>query len=73
MTGQIALLLRVFLLLPGAGLLATLPFVDFDKTAGILTIDVNAASVAVAVAIYAVISGGTFAWSRWVKTLGGQT
>lgn len=32
-------------------------------------IDVNAAPVAVAVAIYAVIS----AWARWVKTLRGQT
>lgn len=73
LTGQIALLLRVFILLPAAGLAATLPFVDFDKATGLLTVDVNAASIAAAVAIWGVVSGGTFAWSRWVKSLGGNT
>lgn len=73
MTGQIALLLRVFILLPAAGLAATLPFVEFDKAAGLLTVDVNAASTAVAVLIWAGVSGGTFAWSRLAKRLGGAT
>ena len=73
MTGQIALLLRVFILLPLAGLSATLPFVTYDKAAGLLTIDLNAASLAIAVLLYGLISGGTFAWSRWVKGVGGKT
>ncbi|SDJ58869.1 hypothetical protein [Salipiger marinus] len=73
MTGQIALLLRVFILLPLAGLSATLPFVTYDKTAGLLTIDLNAASLAMAVLLYGLLSGGTFAWSRWVKGVGGKT
>lgn len=73
LTGQIALLLRVFILLPLAGLAATLPFVAFDKASGILTIDLNAASIAAAVVIWGLVSGGTFAWSRWVKALGGKT
>lgn len=73
MTGQIALLLRVFILLPLAGLAATLPFVEFDKATGILSIDVNAASIAAAVVIWGLVSGSTFAWSRWVKALGGET
>ncbi|SDJ55469.1 hypothetical protein [Salipiger marinus] len=73
MTGQIALLLRVFILLPLAGLAAALPFVTYDKAAGLITIDVNAASVAAAVVLYSLVSGGTFAWSRWVKGVGGRT
>lgn len=73
MTGQIALLLRVFILLPLAGLAAALPFVTFDKAAGLLTIDLNAASLAIAVLLYGLLSGGTFAWSRWVKEAGGKT
>jgi hypothetical protein len=73
MTGQIALLLRVFILLPLAGLSATLPFVTYDKAAGLLTIDLNAASLAIAVLLYGLLSGGTFAWSRWVKEVGGRT
>lgn len=73
MTGQIALLLRVFILLPLAGLAATLPFVDYDKAAGLLTIDINAASTAIAVVLYGLLSGGTFAWSRRVRALGGKT
>jgi len=73
MTGQIALLLRVFILLPLAGLSATLPFVTFDKAAGLITIDLNAASLAIAVLLYGLLSGGTFAWSRWVKGVGGKT
>jgi hypothetical protein len=73
MTGQIALLLRVFILLPLAGLAATLPFVTYDKAAGLLTIDLNAASLAMAVLLYGLLSGGTFAWSRWVKGGGGST
>ena len=73
MTGQIALLLRVFILLPLAGLAAALPFVTFDKAAGLLTIDLNAASLAIAVLLYGLLSGGTFAWSRWVKRIGGTT
>jgi len=73
MTGQIALLLRVFILLPLAGLSATLPFVTYDKAAGLLTIDLNAASLAMAVLLYGLLSGGTFAWSRWVKGVGGKT
>ena len=73
MTGQIALLLRVFILLPLAGLSATLPFVTYDKAAGLLTVDLNAASVAIAVLLYGLLSGGTFAWSRWVKGVGGKT
>ncbi|MGR3823806.1 MAG: hypothetical protein ACU0A5_14655 [Salipiger marinus] len=73
MTGQIALLLRVFILLPLAGLSATLPFVTYDKAAGLLTIDLNAASLAIAVLLYGLLSGGTFAWSRWVKGVGGKT
>ena len=73
MTGQIALLLRVFILLPLAGLAAALPFVTYDKAAGLLTIDLNAASLAIAVLLYGLLSGGTFAWSRWVKGVGGET
>lgn len=73
MTGQIALLLRVFILFPLAGAVAFLPFVDYDEAAGLLTIDLNAASVAASVALYSLVSGGTFAWSRWVKGLGGET
>ena len=73
MTGQIALLLRVFILLPLAGLAATLPFVTYDKAGGLLTIDLNAASLAIAVLLYGLLSGGTFAWSRWVKGVGGKT
>jgi len=73
MTGQIALLLRVFILLPLAGLAAALPFVTYDKAAGLLTIDLNAASLAIAVLLYGLLSGGTFAWSRWVKGVGGKT
>jgi len=73
MTGQIALLLRVFILLPLAGLSATLPFVTYDKAAGLLTIDLNAASIAIAMLLYGLLSGGTFAWSRWVKGVGGKT
>jgi hypothetical protein len=73
MTGQIALLLRVFILLPLAGLSATLPFVTYDKAAGLLTIDLNAASLTIAVLLYGLLSGGTFAWSRWVKRGGGKT
>ncbi|MCD1616496.1 hypothetical protein ACFSDD_13585 [Salipiger marinus] len=73
MTGQIALLLRVFILLPLAGLAATLPFVTYDKAAGLLTIDLNAASLAIAALLYGLLSGGTFAWSRWVKGVGGKT
>ena len=73
MTGKIALLLRVFILLPLAGLSATLPFVTFDKAAGLITIDVNAASITAAVVLYGLVSGGTFAWSRWAKALGGKT
>ena len=73
MTGQIALLLRVFILLPLAGLSATLPFVTYDKAAGLLTIDLNAASLAMAMLLYGLLSGGTFAWSRWVKGVGGRT
>lgn len=73
LTGQIALLLRVFILFPLAGAVAFLPFVDYDKAAGLLTIDLNAASVAASVALYGLVSGGTFAWSRWVKALGGKT
>ena len=73
MTGQISLLLRVFILLPPAGLSPTLPFVTYDKAAGLLAIDLNAASIAIAVLLYGLLSGGTFAWSRWVKGVGGRT
>ncbi|GGG59673.1 hypothetical protein GCM10011415_01970 [Salipiger pallidus] len=73
MTGHIALLLRVFILLPLAGLAAALPFVAYDKAAGLVTIDINTASTMLAVLLYGLFSGGTFAWSRWVKRLGGRT
>ncbi|MCD1621033.1 hypothetical protein K7H20_23595 [Salipiger manganoxidans] len=59
--------------LPLAGLAAALPFVTYDKAAGLLTIDANTASVTLAVVLYGLVSGGTFAWSRWAKALGGQT
>lgn len=64
MTGKIGLLLRVFILLPLAGLAATLPFVDFDKATGILSVNINAASIATAVVVWGLVSGGTFARSR---------
>ncbi|MCA0851490.1 hypothetical protein [Salipiger thiooxidans] len=73
LTGQLALGIRVFVLLPAAGAAAVLPFVDFDKAAGLMTIDVNAASTAAAGAIYAAATGSTFAWSRWAKRRGGAT
>ncbi|MGR3438756.1 hypothetical protein [Salipiger abyssi] len=73
MTGKLALFLRVFILLPAAGLLAVLPFIDLDRAAGVLAIDINAASMALAALIYGAGAGGTFAWSRWAKALGGET
>ena len=72
MTNQIALLLRVFLFYPLAGLVAALPFIDYDKAAAVLTIDPNAGAAFLAVLIWGLVSGGTFAWSRWVKALGGE-
>ena len=32
-----------------------------------------AAMLAAAVVLYGLVSGGTFAWSRWAKALGGKT
>lgn len=69
---DLKLLLRIALLYPASGLLAgAVGFVDFDKVSGLLTVDVNAASVALAGLIYSAGVGGTFAWSRLVKGRGG--
>lgn len=72
-TDHIALALRVLVFYPLAGALAALPFVGFDVEAGRLIIDLTPASVVLAGLIWAAISGGTFAWSRWAKALGGAT
>ena len=73
MSGQLGLILRVALLYPLAGFAAALPFVTWNEVAGTLTIDVNAGAIALAAVIYSGVTGGTFAWSRWIKRLGGAT
>lgn len=73
MNNQFGLLLRVFLLYPLGGMVAMLPSVDFDKAAGLLTIDLSAASVLLGTVIYAAVTGGTFGWSRFIKGKDGAT
>lgn len=72
-SNQIALALRVLVFYPLAGLLSALPFVDYDSGAAVLVLDLDAASVALAVLIWSAVSGGTFAWSRIAKAIGGAT
>lgn len=72
-SNQIALALRVLVFYPLAGLLAALPSIGYDQSAELLTIDLNAASVAIGGIIWAAVSGGTFGWSRLAKRLGGAT
>ncbi|WP_238368300.1 hypothetical protein [Mesobacterium pallidum] len=72
-TNQIALILRVALLYPFAGAAGLYSCIDFDQATGLLTIDLSAASIVVAGLISGSITGGTFAWSRIAKKLGGAT
>lgn len=67
--GQIALVFRL-LLYPLAGAIAGWGFATFDRTEGLLVIDVNAAATVLAgLAIWA----ATVVWSRIVKARGGAT
>ncbi|WP_417723943.1 hypothetical protein [Salipiger sp.] len=68
---KLALILRVVVFYPAAGALAVLPFVDFNQATGGVCVDLDAASVAASAAIWAAVSGSTFAWSRLAKRLGG--
>lgn len=71
---KIALLLRTMVLYPAAGFLsATVPFAAFSEDTGVLMIDLNAGSVALAATIWAAVAGGTFTWSRFIKRKGGAT
>jgi len=70
---QLALIIRIAVLYPLAGVAAAFPFVTFEEAAGLLTIDINAGAVALAAVLYGVLTGGTFAWSRWLKARGGAT
>lgn len=70
--GKMALFLRI-LLFSVAGIVAALPFAGFDADTGILTIDLSGASAWAVTAIWSVIGGGTFAWSRMAKVVGGIT
>ncbi len=73
MSGTFALVLRVFVFYPLAGFIAAYPSVKWDEATGILTVDVNGLSVALGAGLYAVLAGGTFAWSRFIKSDGGVT
>lgn len=74
MQGQIALILRTFVLYPLAGGLAgVLGFLSWNEELGVLVVDVNAASVLIAATVWASVSGGTFFWSRLIKKVGGLT
>lgn len=73
MKDQIALALRVLVLYPAAPVAALLPFVDYDRAAATLTIDLDALSIMIAVAIWGLVAGGTFTWSRVLKRVGGLT
>lgn len=68
------LILRVAVLYPlGGALGAYFGFVDFDEASGLLTVDLNAASVMLGLLVSGAVSGGTFWWSRQRKATGGAT
>lgn len=70
---DIALLIRMIIYPVGALVASRISFVRWDDAAGLLIVDVNAASAAMAIGITAAITGGTFAWSRIRKRNGGAT
>jgi hypothetical protein len=78
-TGQLALWLRVYLLYPAVGALATWVstfaggLMTFDPQTGQLVIDLTWASVAIAGAVVASGSGIVFGASRWMKAKGWAT
>lgn len=72
LTSKSALYVRILIFIL-SGPVAALPFVTLDEASGDLCIKLAEGAEYIVAGIWGSINTGTFAWSRWAKSLGGVT